>query len=247
MAKKTVWETLRSIDVSEYTKKKNGMTYLSWAHAWGALKDVYPDATFEKHVEEGNIPYMIDVHGFAYVRVTVTASGESATELFPVLDYKNSPIKNPNAFQINTAHQRAMTKAMGYLGLGHYIYAGEDLPPDDGAEPQKPAAAVKVDREFQEINAKKPKAKPASPPPSATEASSGDVKKNASEENWDTTKALISEVVKASSDIQWLNGVYRKNLGPINQLKDNSPKLYEELMNDFSKRKSELNSKGDQS
>ncbi|MDB2405834.1 DUF1071 domain-containing protein [Alphaproteobacteria bacterium] len=247
MAKKTVWETLRSIDVSEYTKKKNGMTYLSWAHAWGALKDVYPDATFEKHVEEGNIPYMIDVHGFAYVRVTVTASGESATELFPVLDYKNSPIKNPNAFQINTAHQRAMTKAMGYLGLGHYIYAGEDLPPDDGVEPQKPAAAVKVDREFQEINAKKPKAKPASPPPSATETSSGDVKKNASEENWDTTKALISEVVKASSDIQWLNGVYRKNLGPINQLKDNSPKLYEELMNDFSKRKSELNSKGDQS
>ena len=61
MAKKTVWETLRSIDVSEYTKKKNGMTYLSWAHAWGALKDVYPDATFEKHVEEGNIPYMIDL------------------------------------------------------------------------------------------------------------------------------------------------------------------------------------------
>ena len=138
MAKKTVWETLRSIDVSEYTKKKNGMTYLSWAHAWGALKDVYPDATFEKHVEEGNIPYMIDLHGFAYVRVTVTAGGESATELFPVLDYKNSPIKNPNAFQINTAHQRAMTKAMGYLGLGHYIYAGEDLP--QGDEPEKPAA-----------------------------------------------------------------------------------------------------------
>lgn len=247
MAKKTVWETLRSIDVSEYTKKKNGMTYLSWAHAWGALKDVYPDATFEKHVEEGNIPYMIDLHGFAYVRVTVTAGGESATELFPVLDYKNSPIKNPNAFQINTAHQRAMTKAMGYLGLGHYIYAGEDLPPDDGVEPQKQASAVKVDREFQEAKGKKPKDKPTSPPPSATEASSGDVKKNASEENWDKTKDLIAEVVKASSDIEWLNGVYRKNLGPINQLKDNSPKLYEELMNDFSKRKSELNSKGDQS
>jgi len=157
-----------------------------------------------------------------------------------------------------------MTKAMGYLGLGHYIYAGEDLPPDEGAErwialrdqepqaetsamPQKQAAAVKVDREFQETNGKKPKAKPTSPPPSATEASSGDVKKNASEENWDKTKDLIAEVVKASSDIDWLNGVYRKNLGPINQLKDNSPKLYEELMNDFSKRKSELNSKGDQS
>ena len=100
--------------------------------------------------------------GLPYVRVTVTASGESATELFPVLDYKNSPIKNPNAFQINTAHQRAMTKAMGYLGLGHYIYAGEDLPPDDGAEPQKQAAAVKVDVKFQEDNGKgkKPKAKP---------------------------------------------------------------------------------------
>ena len=100
---------------------------------------------------------------------------------------------------------------------------------------------------FKETNGKKPKAKPTSPPPSATEASSGDVKKNVSEENWDKAKDLIAEVVKASSDIDWLNGVYRKNLGPINQLKDNSPKLYEELMNDFSKRKSELNSKGDQS
>ena len=40
------------------------------------------------------------------------------------------------------------------------------------------------------------------------------MKKNVSEENWDKAKDLIAEVVKASSDIGWLNGVYRKNLWP---------------------------------
>ena len=34
--KKSVWETLSAIDVNDKTKEKGGMTYLSWAWAWGA-------------------------------------------------------------------------------------------------------------------------------------------------------------------------------------------------------------------
>lgn len=125
---KSVWQTLSAIDCSEHTEEKNGLTYLSWAWAWGILKTVYPDATFTKHQFASELPYANDVNGYAYVKVSVSVDGISSTELFPVLDYKNKAVQWPDAFQVNVAMQRGLTKAISYLGLGHYIYAGEDLP-----------------------------------------------------------------------------------------------------------------------
>jgi hypothetical protein len=46
----------------------------------------------------------------------------------PVMDYRNKAIPNPDAFAVNTAIMRCMTKALSLHGLGLYIYAGEDLP-----------------------------------------------------------------------------------------------------------------------
>jgi len=131
MTKETVWEKLSRIDVSKHTEDKNGYTYLSWAWAWSTLKDNYPDAKFTKHQNEATgLPFFKDPDtGTAYVVVTVTASDQSATEVFPVLDYSNKPIQSPSAFHVNTALQRCLAKAISYLGLGAYIYAGEDLPP----------------------------------------------------------------------------------------------------------------------
>ena len=37
-------------------------------------------------------------------------------------------IPNPNAYQVNTAMQRCLAKAISLHGIGLYIYAGEDLP-----------------------------------------------------------------------------------------------------------------------
>jgi hypothetical protein len=48
--------------------------------------------------------------------------------MLPVMDYRNKPIPNPDAFAVNTAIMRCMTKALSLHGLGLYIYAGEDLP-----------------------------------------------------------------------------------------------------------------------
>jgi hypothetical protein len=45
-----------------------------------------------------------------------------------VMDHRNKAIKNPDAFAINTAIMRCMTKTISMHGLGLYIYAGEDLP-----------------------------------------------------------------------------------------------------------------------
>jgi len=54
--------------------------------------------------------------------------GMSHTEDYPVLDYKNQSVVEPNAFQVNTSLKRCLVKCMAYFGLGHYIYAGEDMP-----------------------------------------------------------------------------------------------------------------------
>jgi hypothetical protein len=52
----------------------------------------------------------------------------------PVMDHRNRPIVEPDAFQLNTAMQRALVKAIALHGLGLYIYAGEDLPPGEVAD-----------------------------------------------------------------------------------------------------------------
>ena len=51
----------------------------------------------------------------------------SAAQL-PVMDFRNRAILNPNAYEVNTAMQRCLAKAISLHGIGLYIYAGEDLP-----------------------------------------------------------------------------------------------------------------------
>jgi hypothetical protein len=133
----SVWKTLSAINVNDHTEKKNGLTYLSWAWAWGVLKSHYPEATFTKHIQPDGSPCIRDDAGYSFVQVTVDVDGISATELFPVLDYRNKAIQNPDAFSINTAFQRGLAKAISYHGLGHYIYAGEDLPQSEGETRQE--------------------------------------------------------------------------------------------------------------
>jgi len=62
------------------------------------------------------------------VEVKVTIDNITLPEVFPVLDYRNKAIQNPDSFQVNTAIKRALTKCFANFGLGLYIYAGEDLP-----------------------------------------------------------------------------------------------------------------------
>ena len=141
--KKSVWETLSAINVNEHTEKKNGLTYLSWAWAWGMLKKHYPEAKFQKHTDDNGLPYFKDEHGFAFVAVSVEVEGLTHTEVFPVLDHRNKSIQNPDSFAVNASLQRALAKAISYHGLGHYIYAGEDLPMDAETETAAPKTPPK--------------------------------------------------------------------------------------------------------
>lgn len=119
-------ENLLKTDVNAHTEKKNNLTYLSWAWAWAEALKADPKATFKVEMF-GNQCFM-DINGTAMVWVTVTIFDKPMTCQLPVMNYKNQAIPNPDAFQVNTAIMRCMTKALSLHGLGLYIYAGEDLP-----------------------------------------------------------------------------------------------------------------------
>lgn len=124
---------LAAINVNDKLEKKNGLSYLSWAWAWDQLLRADSAAVHEYQ------PATAFPDGTMMVYCTVTAFGTPRTAHLPVMDHKNKAIQNPNAFQVNTAMQRCLVKAIALHGLGLYIYAGEDLPegeekPRHGAE-----------------------------------------------------------------------------------------------------------------
>jgi len=121
-------EKLLSKNVNEHIEKKNNLSYLSWAWAWAEALKADPQATYEVQFFDGK-PY-VDINGTAMVFVTATMFGKPMTCQLPVMDYRNKAIPKPDAFAVNTAIMRCMTKALSLHGLGLYIYAGEDLPED---------------------------------------------------------------------------------------------------------------------
>ena len=131
-----VWQRLSAVNVNKHTEKKNGLTYLSWSWAWGELMKMYPESSYE---------YMPDItyaDGTMEVRVQVTVKdGEDfmyRTMHLAVMDYKNTAVSEPSCVQVANARMRCLTKCISMFGLGHYIYAGEDLP----AEPEPNMALV---------------------------------------------------------------------------------------------------------
>ena len=127
-----VFNTLNSINVNEHTEKKNGLTYLSWAWAWGEVKKRFPDAFYTIYENANGCFYHTD-GATCWVKTGVTINGLELIEYLPVMDFKNKsiPLANVTSFDVNKAIQRSLTKAIARHGLGLYIYAGEDLPEDD--------------------------------------------------------------------------------------------------------------------
>lgn len=143
---KTVFATLNAIDCSAHVEQKNGLTYLSWAWAWGLVKKNYPDATYTIYENAEGLNYHHDKRT-AWVKTGVTINGIEHIEMLPVMDNRNRSIQleSITSFDVNKAIQRSLTKAAARHGLGLYIYAGEDLPEDvkEGAEKEKQQKLLK--------------------------------------------------------------------------------------------------------
>ena len=148
-ATRTVWQTLSKIDVSKHVEKKGQLTYLSWTWAINEIMKVYP--SFDYHFNENEV--YPDGSVMVHCDVSVAESGVKVkrTMWLPVMDNRNNAINNPNARQVSDTRMRCLTKGIAMLGLGFYIYAGEDLPQvaeETPAKPQpkkaaKPAATTK--------------------------------------------------------------------------------------------------------
>ena len=153
METKSTWQILSAINCNDHTEQKNGLTYLSWAWAWGIVKENFPNANYKVRQYDGR-PYLFDENLGYLVTTEVTIQGETIEMSLPVMDGANKaqkhvaylyPVKEYKSgkwtgnfidknvepatmFDINTAIMRCLTKNLAMFGLGHYIYAGEDLP-----------------------------------------------------------------------------------------------------------------------
>jgi hypothetical protein len=119
-------EALLKTNVNEHVEKKNGLSYLSWAWGWAEALKADPTASYK--VEMFGDKCFMDINGTAMVFVTVTMFNKPMTCQLPVMDYRNKAIPKPDAFAVNTAIMRCMTKALALHGLGLYLYSGEDVP-----------------------------------------------------------------------------------------------------------------------
>ena len=158
---KSVFETLSAINVNDKVEQKNGLTYLSWAWAWAEVKKNYPSATYKVVKDEAtNLPFVYDVHMGYMCSTEVTIKGETLEMWLPVMDgankamkleayeyttrYGKKSVKGATMFDINKTIMRCLVKNLAMFGLGHYIYAGEDLPQDDKSVAEKLATPKKT-------------------------------------------------------------------------------------------------------
>lgn len=133
---KSVFETLSSINVNDKVEKKNNLSYLPWAWAWGETKKHYPSATYTVMRDpQTDKPYFTDTDLGIMVMTSVTIDTQTLEMWLPVLDYRNKAISIDKAtmFDVNTSLMRCLTKNLAMFGLGHYIYAGEDIPQEDNS------------------------------------------------------------------------------------------------------------------
>lgn len=123
------FNVLNAVDVRDKTEKKNNLSYLSWAWAWGEVKKLHPDAIYTIYENRDGWFYHTDGQT-CWVKTGMTVNGIEHIEYLPVMDYRNQsiPADKVTSFDVNKAIQRSLTKAAARHGLGLYIYAGEDLP-----------------------------------------------------------------------------------------------------------------------
>lgn len=149
-----VWDTLSSVDVSPHVEgitiaPGKTLSYVPWHKAWMLLKRHYPASTY-RHGED-----MHYADGTMEVEVCVTISngGEDpentvfTSARLAVMDNRYNAISNPNARDINDNRQRALVKALAFMGLGLSLWdAGSTVPVAHWGMPVDSKQAAKLEK-----------------------------------------------------------------------------------------------------
>ena len=118
---KDIWNTLRSLDLTDLEYQKSTLTYIGWADMYAKLMDIYPQATYKFHEP---IFYGEEGRQTCEVSCTITIEDHSRTMSLPVMT-ASLPMKsivNPSSRDINDAQMRCLVKTMGMFGLGLYLW-----------------------------------------------------------------------------------------------------------------------------
>lgn len=129
----SIWDKLSKIDVSAKVEKKGRLNFLSWAWAWGTLMEHYPSATYAFGSNEYHVDDTVTVH------CSLTINDLTHAMWLPVMDNRNNSVQNPTSRNISDTKMRCLVKCIAMFGLGHYIYAGEDILQDESSRPAKQA------------------------------------------------------------------------------------------------------------
>ena len=146
---KEVWATLNHVNVNDKKKPKGQFNYLSWTWAWSTMMDHYPDTNYvftDRVFADGSMEVTCEI--------TITVGEESLVRSMwlPVKDFKHNAIVNPSSSDISDGKMRCLVKCLAMFGLAIYIYAGEDLPPDEGASDSAIAATAAITNALNNAN-----------------------------------------------------------------------------------------------
>lgn len=158
-----IWGKLSNIDLKEYLQKKGELSYLPWTAALKILMENYPNAQWIPSKE-----FLPD--GSCMVRQDMDIDGCQRHILLAVMNYKHEAILTPNASDICNSFWRAFVKVLALFGLGHYVYAGEDVPSgtvpgESEEEPEEDVFVLpaKIAQELSEVKAAPPAKTKAAP------------------------------------------------------------------------------------
>jgi hypothetical protein len=219
------YKELRKVDVSKYTEKKNGLTYLSWAWAVDQLLLADPKAHwfYPEFQRWGN--------GSVMVFCTVIANDIARTAQLPVMDYRNKPIPEPDSFAVNTAMQRCLAKAIALHGIGLYIYNGEDLPPDTVEEADITSKVIPA------------KVEPKTVPQISGQKGGWNITVAETEDKaaWlESLKAGCNVLLEFATKADDVANIFKINRVVFDKAKSLDEKFYSDMMSNFTKRKKEL-------
>ena len=207
---KDVWDNLSKIDCSDKVEKKMNLSYLSWAWAWGVLQEHYPQSTYLFYQGEDDVPYVKFPDGTAEVRCRVSIDNLTREMTLSVMDNRNNAIQNPNSRQVNDTKMRCLVKCLAIYGLGHYIYAGEDVPSSDKEEPKQESKNM--------AKVSKPVEKPVEEP-----------KDDKGEEWADLFVKSFLDLAKLQKTKEGMTSYYKSNTADLTTLREKFPEKKEAL------------------
>ena len=222
------YSEIAAINVNEHIEKKNNLSYLSWVWAVDQLQRLDSGARWF-YAEP-----TVYLNGTMMVYCTVIMFDKERTAQLPVMDYKNKAIQEPDAFQVNVAMQRCLAKAIALHGLGLYIYAGEDIPPEDTFKQEATKAEEKpVDKVPKvEVTGVSVESKEIVVPPCANEAAAVD---------W--VCSFVNEFIPTLDTVESLRDFWKINKSVLTRVEKFSKPMYQALETNFKERAVKLKGK----